>query len=102
MGWGWGAAHGTVYSLEHWRAIGVGKERHGIGHHPNVAPAAVKVRQAPVAVLIIDSDHRVVLLAAVHRLVVPPLHRACNHTTVSSSVTRALAACLQWVTTGTV
>ena len=35
----------------------VSKERDSVGHHPNVASAAVVVRLVPLAVLITDSEN---------------------------------------------
>ena len=39
-------------SLEEVGTVGEAEEGYGVGHHPDVAAAAVKVRFAPLAVLV--------------------------------------------------
>ena len=41
-------------------SVFITEKRHRVRHHPNVAPAAVEVRQTPVAVRVGDGDDAVV------------------------------------------
>ena len=48
------------------------EERYGVRHHPDVATAAVEVRQRPVTVVIRHRDRLVGLVRSVS-IVIPPL-----------------------------
>lgn len=62
------ATHVT-HLLEKVGSIGKSKEGHCIGHHPDVASAAVEVRLTPFAVLVGDAEDFVVVALRVGRFV---------------------------------
>ena len=46
----------VVYLLEEVGSVGISKEGEGVRHHPDVAPATVKIWFAPFAVLVGDAE----------------------------------------------
>ena len=56
--------------LEEKVPILVAKERHSVRHHPDVAPATVEVRLAPLAVVVGDRQYPLTILLGQDRLVV--------------------------------
>lgn len=77
-GTGAGGLEPKVNLLEKVGSVSEAEERYGVGHHPDVASAAVKVRFAPFAIFVGNAQDLVVVTFRVRRFVGRVRVISCN------------------------